>query len=770
MGSCCSGQNDEDSDNKYGKAKTHDPSFDGPIHKRSCTDILCCLIFFIFILGFIVVGIFAWLNGDPIILLYPTDNNGRICGVKYGDLDLSNKTNVFFFDLTKCASPASLLKFQCATTQICVNSCPNSTWTYYQDVPQLTAALAGVIATGVTSPTNLQISNFAVSNLGVDWSKYFCTYGYDVRTEFESRSNGFQDLIDIIQEGKCAPYYIPMTPLVGRCIPTVLKDAASFTSKTVSGESTVVVDALNNTVTGDALNNGSLIVQAYLNAQEVGMKIFADFTVAWYWVLAGLGVAAVVSFLWIVIMRWVAGPMIWITIIALLGVFGFGIYYCYTEWQRLLNVDGADRSVIAIGFTSDLNQYLALQDTWLAFFIILCILGGVFLLLVIFLRKRILIAIQIIKSASKAVGMMISTLFYPLVTFVLAVIVVSFWAATALFLASSGDPVYRVIDSNETRVAAEATPLNNTNCNVTLWNQANHTYANDSSIKCAFIEYGGDSVFHQNTLWLQIACLFGLFWLLNWVIALGECTLAGAFASYYWAFKKPRDIPALPLFGAFGRTLRYHTGSLAFGAFIIALIQIIRVMLEYIDHKVKSSESKVAKFVIKCCKCCFWCLEKFMKFLNRNAYIMVAVYGKNFCWSAKEAFKLIMRNIIRVAVVDKVTDFLLFMGKLIVTSGLVALSWAFFSNQISFVSGYVPSLNYYWLPIVVIGIGAYIVAAGFFNTYGMAVDTIFLCFLEDLERNDGTPERPYFANKELLELFGRKNTQTDREPIYEEVE
>jgi choline transporter-like protein 2/4/5 len=29
----------------------------------------------------------------------------------------------------------------------------------------------------------------------------------------------------------------------------------------------------------------------------------------------------------------------------------------------------------------------------------------------------------------------------------------------------------------------------------------------------------------------------------------------------------------------------------------------------------------------------------------------------------------------------------------------------------------------------------------------MAVDTLFLCFLEDLERNDGTPERPYYMSK-----------------------
>ena len=46
------------------------------------------------------------------------------------------------------------------------------------------------------------------------------------------------------------------------------------------------------------------------------------------------------------------------------------------------------------------------------------------------------------------------------------------------------------------------------------------------------------------------------FWLMNFVIALGQMTLAGAFASYYWAFNKSKDIPAFPIMGAFYRSFR----------------------------------------------------------------------------------------------------------------------------------------------------------------------------------------------------------------------
>ena len=152
--------------------------------------------------------------------------------------------------------------------------------------------------------------------------------------------------------------------------------------------------------------------------------------------------------------------------------------------------------------------------------------------------------------------------------------------------------------------------------------------------------------------------------------------LAGAFASWYWVFDKS-DVPAFPVLNSFGRTLRfskilildiyqfhqvflirYHTGTLAFGSLIIAIIKAIRAMIQYIEEKLKEkgADKPPVKVLLCLCKCCFWCLEKFMKFINRNAYILTAINGTNFCSSAKEAFGLILRNCVRVVVLDKVTQ------------------------------------------------------------------------------------------------------------------
>lgn len=137
------------------------------------------------------------------------------------------------------------------------------------------------------------------------------------------------------------------------------------------------------------------------------------------------------------------------------------------------------------------------------------------------------------------------------------------------------------------------------------------------------------------------------------ISAFGEMVLAATFATWYWTFHKS-DVPFFTLTVGLGRTVRYHLGTLAFGSLIIAICRMIRVGLEYLDHKLKKYDNAFVRAILCCMKCFFWCLEKFLKFINKNAYIMCAIHGKNFCGSAKDAFNLLMRNLLRVFALDKV--------------------------------------------------------------------------------------------------------------------
>jgi len=197
-------------------------------------------------------------------------------------------------------------------------------------------------------------------------------------------------------------------------------------------------------------------------------------------------------------------------------------------------------------------------------------------------------------------------------------------------------------------------------------------------------------------------------------------------------------------------------GTLAFGSLIISFIRAIRVLLEYIDRKVREYQDNCcSRFLLCCCKCFFWCLEKFMRFINRNAYIMCAVYGSNFCVSAKEAFSLLIRNAARVFVLDTVTEFLLFLGRMVIVCGVGIGSFYVFTDK-SNVFG-IPELNFYFGPIIAIVLGTWFITSIFFSVYSMAIDAIFLCFLQDCELNDGSPDKPYFMSKELMSILGKKN-------------
>lgn len=52
-----------------------------------------------------------------------------------------------------------------------------------------------------------------------------------------------------------------------------------------------------------------------------------------------------------------------------------------------------------------------------------------------------------------------------------------------------------------------------------------------------------------------------------------------------------------------------------------------------------------------------------MRFINKHAYIMTAIYGYSFCKGARSGFFLILRNVLRVAAVNMVSGFLLFIGR-----------------------------------------------------------------------------------------------------------
>ncbi|KAM3865658.1 choline transporter-like protein 5-A [Diretmus argenteus] len=701
--------------NIKGEPHKYDPTFRGPVRKRSCTDVLCCLIFMVVILAYVALGIVAWLHGDPRKVLHPTDSYGLICG-QTGTPN-AEKPILFYFNILKCANPAILINLQCPTTQMCVSKCPDRFATY----------------------NDMQLQH-KLNNSYWDYYREFCKPGFN---------NPNKPVSQVLRDEDCPSMIIPSTPFLQRCLP----DFITLNGTLSVANRTRFTDALDTAHSITELQDAVKGITGLVDTKELGIKIVEDYANSWPWILIGLLISLVASLVFILLLRFTAGMLLWVTIITVILLLAYGMWYCSMELSQLKHRPGSNVAIVDIGLQTDLHVYLHLRQTWIIFLVSLGLTEATILFILIFLRRRVRVAIGLLREASIAIGYIMSTLLYPVVTFLLLAVCISYWAITTVFLASSGEAVYKVMSPEANCSYANST------CRPETFNGTNVSKAAScEGSQCTFAFYGGETPYHRYLFLLQLYNLLAFLWLVNFSLALQQCTLAGAFASYYWAQRKPRDIPRFPLLSSLSRALRYHTGSLAFGALILSGVQLARIILEYLEQKLRGMNNAVSRFILCCLKCCFWCLERFIRYMNRNAYIMVAIYGKNFCVSAREAFFLLMRNVLRVAVLDRVTDFLLFLGKLVIAGGVGVVAFFFFTRKIPNMPEDVPPLNYYWVPLLTVVIGSYLIAHGFFNVYAMCVDTLFLCFCEDLERNDGSLEKPFLMSPGLHRIL-RKSRQ-----------
>uniref|UniRef100_A0A3P8ZLJ9 Choline transporter-like protein n=1 Tax=Esox lucius TaxID=8010 RepID=A0A3P8ZLJ9_ESOLU len=608
---------------------------------RSCTDVICCLLFLTAIAGYMVVGVLAWLFGDPRHIFFPRNSNGRFCGSGTN----RELPSMIYVDILKCATTTNVMAAalegqQCPTTQLCVPDCPSQFWMLPPDA-------------------------------------------YEPGAEPK----------DFFQQKYCDPSLsLATTTWVHRPLSTV----------------------------------------KHLRVERCAGCGYPDAK----HVVKGLVVAMLVSVVFLLLLRYVPVVLVWLLVAGVLVVGGYGKSGVEPWWF-------GDMLCTCKLWTT--NLFLLVQQVGLSPMFFLSLYG------VLSCMKCGVV------SVFRAVGKLTSTLVYPMWTFVLVVVCVAYCVMTSLHLVTSGAPLYRVV-SLSTSVAECGGIDGSEACQPQTFDAS--AYPGCPSVRCIFFKYSDTGVFQQNLAYLHVYNVLAFLWCVNFVIALGQCTLAGAFASYYWAFSKPAEIPPFALTRSFICSLRYHVGSLAFGAVALSCFQLLRLLLEYLDHKTQGSQGYVGRFLATCLRCCFWCLDYFLKYLNRNAYVMIAIYGENFGVSAKNAYSLLMRNIERVVLLDRMTEVFFFFAKLLIVGAVGVLAFFFFTGQIPLTSDTLQAktLNYHWMPVLTVTVGAYFISQAFFSVYSMCADTLFICFLEDLERNDGTVQKPYYMSRNLMKILSKPQT------------
>jgi choline transporter-like protein 2/4/5 len=253
--------------------------------------------------------------------------------------------------------------------------------------------------------------------------------------------------------------------------------------------------------------------------------------------------------------------------------------------------------------------------------------------------------------------------------------------------------------------------------------------------------------------------LFGLLWTSQFIWGITVVIVAGAVSEFYFTPDKS-DLQKRPVAAAVWRAIRFHLGSIAFGALLIALVQMARLALEYIDRKTKALQkrNRLVRFAIACLRCCLWFFEKVVKFITKYAFVFVAMRGDSFMKAARGSVGLILGYTATIMVVESVSEILFLLSKfmIVVGSGLAAYVWL--DRAPEFQEDGATPLESSILPVLLAAILGYAVADIMLGVYNITVDTLLACYCMDREENNGA-DKPYYMSDNLASVMD-KSAQT----------
>ncbi|CAH0554777.1 unnamed protein product [Brassicogethes aeneus] len=474
------------------------------------------------------------------------------------------------------------------------------------------------------------------------------------------------------------------------------------------------IPVLNRCVPKPVKEVGESVLHSFyslLNSWDALEQILGDLYKTWKEIIALTCLSLVISLLTILILHCMAHIVSYIIMIgfsiASIGGTGF-LWYTYFDLKH--NLDKTNENMLLLESARNETAFF-----WYS--IVATVITVIILLIVIFMRKQVDFLANLFKETTKCVMHLPGLFFQPLITFVILGLFFLLWIFVVLCLATAYYPGRTGISPTASGGHMVATPAT---ANI---QPVNMTYT--EKIKLTVVEYVEPS-WVKGMWWIYF---IGLIWTSEFIMACQQMVIAGAVAHWYYRHKY-KDNSHLSY--AICKLIKYHLGSVALGSLIITAVKIPRLILMYIHERLKRNKDKgseCASCGLKCCICCFYCLEKFLRYLNHNAYTVIAIDGSNFCKAAGTAFEVLTSHAIQVATINGLGDFILFLGKCFVTAvtGCAGLAW-FRRNA---------ELHFYAAPTLLVCVFAFFVAHCVLSLYEMVLDTVYLCMCQSGEAPDG---------------------------------
>merc|ERR1712032_441079 len=262
------------------------------------------------------------------------------------------------------------------------------------------------------------------------------------------------------------------------------------------------------------------------------------------------------------------------------------------------------------------------------------------------------------------------------------------------------------------------------------------------------------------------------FWISDLVTALGQFVVA--YAVQVWYFVEQSDsgekqgVPFCTLGMGYCAAVSYHLGTLLFGSAILSVVRLIRVIMQIITECMKDQGNVIGQIIACSGLCCVSCFEEMLSFLNKNAYIVCAIFSTPFCESARNALSIISNNGTSIMLLSGVTWIIELAGIGVITAlcFLCGLwSWQIFGKD-------VPTDSKYHIedPVVIAiltAVAGFLTSVGFMLCFSAVADSLIICFA--VEKQDGR-ENPAMQESESQDhgwfssMFTSKQKASSQEP------
>ncbi|KDR21092.1 CTL-like protein 1 [Zootermopsis nevadensis] len=503
-----------------------------------------------------------------------------------------------------------------------------------------------------------------------------CTYGFNLNSQ-EWQQNSKSAVLQT-KFGPCPPTPIyDSVPVLNRCVPRPVKE----------------------------------LVFSVLNNWDTVEQVLGDLYATWREILGLTFLAFVLSIIVIAVLHLLASFVAWIfmIIVSITAVVGTGVlWWTYADLKRQL--DSTPESQM-------LRESVKNESAFLVYSIVATIITIIILLLVIAVRKSISSMARVFEESAQCLAALPALFLQPFITFIALMVFFAFWVSVIICLATSNYPGSEFLhplvdpslipDISHSQSASSAFKLSVSLSNISLSGLKRFTFF---EMEPSWVRY---------MWWLY---LIGLVWTSEFILSCQQMVIAGAVA--HWMFAN-RNKESGSVMSSVGKLICYHLGSVAKGSFLITIFKLPRLVLSYIDRKLrkhKAAGSECASCGLRTCICCLYCLENFIKFINHNAYTVIAMEGYSFCTSAKIAFNTLVSNALDLAVLNSVGDFILFLGKCFVTAATGSIGLVIMKQN--------PHLHFYAVPTLIVCIFAYFIAHSVLTLYEIVIDTMFLCMCE----------------------------------------